>query len=302
VGASEKKGQDDGLDQVGAYDVPKKTSLIEAIEATPPLSLDANEDHPHQARQIFEELNDSNSLEDAVKLLQLKAKPIQEELVSTCKAVGQKLTEGGFRVYDPKVKSFESALRKSSASYGGPGRIRQLTDIYRASIVVETREHINLFDPETIEFKAILDRKGFTVIQFTNTFDTPWADGYRDLNMRVRHERTGMVGELQIHLCSVKKYTEIMGHKFYEVIRTVSKGKIKSHLQSWFNHISSAGYEQAMRYEDRDCLEQLDELHRKDKADWWEWKNLTRVAEAASSTVAGVGRKIFDNKPFKPPK
>jgi hypothetical protein len=105
-----------------------------------------------------------------------------------------------------------------------------------------------------------LKKHGFKVVQFTNNFAKPWSDGYVDLNIRVQETRdTHLVGELQVHLCTVKKFTEILGHKFFEVLREITDKAEKALLQSQFDELSKAGYKNAQAWPEKMCLAELKE-------------------------------------------
>lgn len=242
--------------QLLAFGMDLSLGVLLSHNYSTPVDFAVNEAFPHQPLKVVQ---DAKTLEDAVDELLKAAGPSQERMINAIKAAGDKLAKDNYVVYNPGPKSKDSALRKSKDSFGSPNRVRQLTDAYRGSIVVETMDQIEAFGNEepSEQFKSILKGNGFEIVQFKNTFKKPWTDGYRDLNMRVKDTKNGLVGEVQAHLCAVKKFTQIVGHRFYEIVREAPENE-KAALQKAFDEVSSYGYEEAVKWPELKCLDELE--------------------------------------------
>ena len=199
----------------------------------------------------------ARTLEEGVRDLLSAAKRSQTRLHELMNLVVEQLLEQGNKaiLYDPGVKSYKSALRKAKHTYGNPNMIRQLTDVYRGSIVIGSRKTINSAIELTKSSAAAL---GFTIVYFKDTFKTPWEDGYRDVNMRLKDTKNhGLIGELQVHLCTVKKFTEIVGHKSYEILREMPDGDTKQAVKKYLNELTRYGYTNTVEWPEVGCIEEL---------------------------------------------
>ena len=165
--------------------------------------------------------------------------------------------------YDPNIKSYDSAVRRVKNSHGVPNQIRQLTDVYRASIILSQLDDI----PITISLiNDLFNKYNFKIVYFKNTFEKPWDDGYRDLNYRLKDlENQGLIGELQIQLCSVKKFTEEIGHKSYEIIREITDMEKKKIITPYMNNLTRYGYDKAVSHNDSNCIDDFKKAYEKYK-------------------------------------
>ena len=106
-------------------------------------------------------------------------------------------------------KNYGSGFRKAYNTYGGNNRIRQLTDVYRASIVFNSpdptaREQLKQ------EIFQLLMVAGFRLNEIH--LKLSWSDGYRDINIRIKYRNDligeyGLMSELQINQ-RYKNFTE----------------------------------------------------------------------------------------------
>ncbi len=204
----------------------------------------------------------AKSLEEGVtRLLELAASS-QKKLVRFMDGMVADLKSKNINssYYDPGIKSFDSALRKAKKGYGTPNQIRLLTDPYRASMIVEDKEGIQLVS-DFIRNNA--ESFGFRIVYDRDTFGSPWSDGYRDINYKFADvENQGLVGELQIQLCGIKKFTELAGHKAYEIARELPRNDpttpiIKKALEG----VTRYGYNKAATMKNIGCLENIKSLH-----------------------------------------
>ena len=130
-------------------------------------------------QQPLELFNDITNLEDGVKHLLTLAESSQERLINL---IVSNLVKPGISYYNPGIKGYDSALRKAKASYGTPNQIRQLTDCYRASIIFDDPKQLGVIYLNT---KTLLNENRFEIIYEKNSFNEPWADGYRDINFKI---------------------------------------------------------------------------------------------------------------------
>lgn len=207
-----------------------------------------------QPREFFEKLGNA-SLKSAVQAILDAAGPVQRELADVVSMIGNSLCNGNYIKYDPGTKSVASAVRKARRN----NRIREVTDVYRASLVVESLQEIEgmVYKQDktqpAVALVKLLEPHNFKVVRFRNSFEAPWPDGYRDLQIHLRH-KSGLVGELQVHLCSVKKFTEMVGHKFYENLRVIKDPQERESQEKFLNAISREGYNNALSWPDNCCL------------------------------------------------
>jgi hypothetical protein len=214
------------------------------------------------AVQPLELLKNTKTVEDAVRILLDLGKASQSKLVRFMDAIVEHLKSKNIisSYYDPGVKSYESAVRKGKQGYGHDNQVRTLTDPYRASIIVEQKEGIPLISTFIKEHSKDF---GFEIVQERDSFQAPWSNGYRDINFRFSDkENQNLVGELQIQLCGIKKFTELAGHKAYEIARTLPKNDpttpiIKKALES----VTQYGYNKSASMVNIGCLEDIKSLH-----------------------------------------
>ena len=140
--------------------------------------------------------------------------------------------------------------------------IRALTDTYRGSIVTNDLESI-LNGKMVDSIKVLLNASGFKVLLVRNTFLVPWEDGYRDINFRITDKKNqDLVGELQVHYCPVKKFTELIGHEAYEIIREIpDDDPTKPMVRQSLNRLTRRGYDKVMRERQEGCISSLSTVH-----------------------------------------
>ena len=191
------------------------------------------------------------------RLLQL-AEPAQEALIAAIKGYCDRVD--GVSYFDPGTKNYESALRKAYNTYGGNNRIRQLTDVYRASIVFNSPDPTAREQLKQKIFELLMDA-GFELVSVRDSFETaPWSDGYRDINIRIKYRNGligeyGLIGELQINQCSIKNFTEFLGNKSYEIIENMWRGfwaggttkTIKEIVYGCLNKLTTHVYDQKVK-------------------------------------------------------
>jgi hypothetical protein len=209
-----------------------------------------------QPLSIFE---NANTLEEGVNVLLSLAPVSQKNLVSFMEAIASEVKTLGIQAtfYDPGIKSYESALRKAKKGYGIPNQIRLLTDPYRGSMILENLDAIKKAE-SYIEANA--EKMGFKIVYDKNTFNHPWSNGYRDINYKFSDmNNKGLVGELQLQLCAVKKFTEIAGHKAYEVARTLPPGS--NNVKKALEEVTQYGYNKVTKSANTGCMSNITKLH-----------------------------------------
>jgi hypothetical protein len=98
-----------------------------------------------------------------------------------------------------------------------------------------------------------------------NTFEKPWPNGYRDYNCRLKDiDNEDLIGELQIHFCPIKFFSQTVGHLSYEILRMLDPNdpntvNVKNALQT----IATAGYNSALEIKDECCFDKINELKQK---------------------------------------
>lgn len=219
-------------------------------------NVNARYEKSTQPLSIFE---NTNTLEDGVKALLSLAPTSQKSLVSFMEAIANEVKSLGGQAtfYDPGIKSYESALRKAKKGYRIPNQIRLLTDPYRGSMILENLEAIKKAE-EFIEANS--ERSGFKIVYDKNTFNHPWSNGYRDINYKFSDiNNKGLVGELQLQLCAVKKFTEIAGHKAYEVARTLPPGS--NNVKKALEEVTQYGYNKVTKTQNTGCMGNISKMH-----------------------------------------
>lgn len=189
-------------------------------------------------QQPLELFNDSNTLEEGVEHLLKLALVSQRKLIMLIHEFTKDMN--GVTYYNPGIKSYDSALRKAKASYVVPNQIRQLTDVYRGTIIFDNPSDLKSILKKT---KKMLKQNRFEIVFERNSFDKPLSDGYRDINFKIKDlDNFDLVGELQINQCSIKIFTEFLGHKAYEIIRTLPSD-IKDIVSPYLNELTYIGYD-----------------------------------------------------------
>jgi hypothetical protein len=207
-------------------------------------------------------VQNAKTLEEGVQKLLDLAPTSQKKLVRFMDNIVEFLKQKGIDAsyYDPGIKSFDSALRKAKKGYGTPNQIRLLTDPYRASMIVEDKNGIQLINDY---IKQNSEKNGFKIVYDKDTFKAPWSNGYRDINFKFSDiENQGLVGELQIQLCSIKKFTELAGHKAYEIARTLPRNDPTTPIiKKALENVTRYGYNKSAEATNIGCLKNVESLH-----------------------------------------
>ena len=235
-----------------------------------------------QTSQIF---GKTKTLEEGVKHILKLSGSTQTKLIRMLENVKTKFGKSVI-IFNPGVKSYESALRKAQNATGVPNQILRLNDGYRASILSEDIHII----PEILTYlDQLLPAHHFEKMSVLNTFEKPWPNGYRDYNCRLKDlENHGIVGELQIHFCPIKFFSQTVGHLSYEILRTLAPNdpnteNVKKALQT----IATAGYNSALEIKDECCFDKINEL--KQKYEIKEEENEFNLLQSLNSS--GLGKK-----------
>ena len=208
-----------------------------------------------QTSQIFSNIK---TLEEGVKQILKLSGNAQTKLIKMLEHVKTKFGKSVI-IFNPGVKSYESALRKAQNATGVPNQILRLNDGYRASIV---SEDINIIPEILKHLDQLLPVHHFEKMSVLNTFEKPWPNGYRDYNCRLKdNENEGLIGELQIHFCPIKFFSQTVGHLSYEILRMLDPNdpnteNVKNALQT----IATAGYNSALEIKDECCFDKINEL------------------------------------------
>jgi hypothetical protein len=214
------------------------------------IDLSCEEKYCNQ-QQPIELFNKNDTVETAVKDLlfmthisQQKLEDMMNDYVTT--------SNNTSIFYSPGIKTEESAIRKVNTMNK---QIRRLTDVYRGSIVLNDLKEIDTIDNKLNE---LFIKYKFKNVYFRDAFKKPWKDGYRDMNYKLADiENHNLVGELQIQYCPIKKFTEIVGHKSYEILRNMEKGKEKDLVEENLNELTNYGYNNVFKNSDENCLNSL---------------------------------------------
>ena len=207
-----------------------------------------------QPESLFTEIT---TVESGVKKLLELSTYSQTKLIRLIQELIVKLESNNIitACYNHNIKSYDSSVRKVKNSYGRPNQIRQLTDVYRASIILSTQNDIKI----AIELiTELFSKYNFEVVYFKNTFEKPWDDGYCDINYKLQDIKNQMlIGELQINLYSIHKFTQDIGHKSYEIIREITDTKEKTIIKTYMNKLIKYGYDKAISVTNTECIEEF---------------------------------------------
>lgn len=114
-----------------------------------------------------------------------------------------------------------------------------------------------------MDIEALFPEYKFRKVSVLNTFERPWPNGYRDYNCRIMDlGNQNLVGELQLHLCPIKLFSQTVGHLSYEILRELddndtSTAKIRDALQ----RVVTAGYDSALNLKDNCCFDKIGQLN-----------------------------------------
>lgn len=206
-------------------------------------------------------LSEIKTLEEGVEHILKLSKSSQTKLIKLLDNIKTKYGKTVL-IYNPKVKSYESALRKAQNATGVQNQILRLNDGYRASVLCSDFHTI----PEILaEIDALLPMYKFEKMSVLNTFERPWPNGYQDYNCRLKDvENSDLIGELQIHFCPIKLFSQTVGHLSYEILRTLNPADPHTeHVRDALQKIATAGYNSALELKDDCCFDKINELKKK---------------------------------------
>lgn len=206
-------------------------------------------------------LSEIKTLEEGVEHILKLSRSSQSKLIKMLDNIKTKYGKTVL-IYNPKVKSYESALRKAQNATGDKNQILRLNDGYRASVLCSNFHTI----PEILaEIDALLPMYKFEKMSVLNTFEKPWPNGYQDYNCRLKDvENSELIGELQIHFCPIKLFSQTVGHLSYEILRTLNPADPHTeHVRDALQKIATAGYNSALELKDDCCFDKINELKKK---------------------------------------
>lgn len=234
-----------------------------------------------QSSNIFSNIT---TIEEGVKEVLKLSDVSQKKLINMLENIKEKFGKS-VMIFNPGIKSYESALRKAQNETGIPNQILRLNDGYRASIL---SEDISIIPDILSEIDNLLPIYHFEKMSILDTFKKPWPNGYRDYNCRLKDtENHDLIGELQIHFCPIKFFSQTVGHLSYEILRSLdpnnpSTEDIKNALQK----IATAGYNSALEIKDECCFDKINELKQK-----YEMKEDATRLSGVSKTIGGKKKK-----------
>ena len=238
-----------------------------------------------QTTHIF---NNITTIEEGVKEILTLSEASQKKLMEMLENIKRKFGKS-VMIFNPGVKSYESALRKAQNATGIPNQILRLNDGYRASIL---SEDINIIPDILTEIDNLLPMYHFKKMSILDTFKTPWPNGYRDYNCRLKDiENHDLIGELQIHFCPIKFFSQTVGHLSYEILRTLDpKNPSTEDVKNALQKIATAGYNSALEIKDECCFDKINKLKQK-----YEMKEDATRSSGVSKTIGG-NKKYYTKK------
>lgn len=193
------------------------------------------------SKQPLEIFKNITTLEDGIKHLLTLAEISQKKLI---KLIVSYLLKPGISYYNPGIKTFDSCFMKIKLDYIVPYQIRQLTDCYRASIIIHDLKHLNEI---LSSIRTVFKDNRFEIVKEVNSFNKPRPSGFRNFIIKIRDlDNSNLIGELQINKCSIKLISELLEHNIYKLIKTLSPEK-KSALESDLNKFTRYEYNNALK-------------------------------------------------------
>jgi hypothetical protein len=242
-----------------------------------------------QTSKIF---NKTDTLEEGVSKILHLSEESQNKLIRMLDEI-KRIFGTSVIIYDPHVKSYESALRKAKNETGEPNQILRLNDGYRGSIISNNFSNITSI---LSEIDKLLPMYSFVKLSVLDTFANPWPNGYRDYNCRIKDtQNNDLVGELQIHFCPIKLFSQTVGHLSYEILRTLKEDdpcteKVRDALQK----VASAGYNSALELKDDCCFEKIRELQGKYNDKSKGGKKVTKKYTRRKYRTSKISKKRFN--------
>lgn len=204
--------------------------------------------------QPIEIVKKFKTTEQAVKHLKKKGKKSQNKLIKILKIIKKELNKKKIKsqINDPGVKTYSSSLNNIKRNNN---HILKLTDIFRASIIIDDKKYIQTTKKIVSD---ILNSNNMKILKIKNRFKKIQSMGYKDFSFRIKDlDNDDLIGELQIHLCSINKFNKIVGHFAYESVRNLKKTKQNLKIIKSINKIISRGYQNSLKFSDKNCLNEF---------------------------------------------
>tara|TARA_Y100000389_G_scaffold106898_1_gene103887 strand:- start:3100 stop:3822 length:723 start_codon:yes stop_codon:yes gene_type:complete len=208
-------------------------------------------ENTHQPSILFKDIKHTKK---GVKLLIKKGEKSQKRLVTVYNEIKKSLKKQNInsQLNNPGTKTYDSCLDGIKRN---KNQILKITDIYRASILIDNKKDLNKVLKIT---NNSLRSNNFEILRIKNRFTNKTSMGYKDINIRIKDlKNDNLIGELQINLCSIQKFNKIVGHKSYEIIRSYSKSKNKDLLEEKINKLMNYGYKNSLSWPELNCLEEF---------------------------------------------
>lgn len=212
--------------------------------------------------QPIEIINKFKTTEKAVKHLIKKGQISQKKLIKVSKIVIKELNKFKIKsqINNPGVKTYSSCLSNIKRN---KNQVLKLTDIFRGSIIIDDKKNLNKTKQV---IKKILKLNNINILRIKDRFKNTGGMGYKDISFRLKDlDNNGLVGELQINLCSIQKFNKIVGHVAYESIRNLKNTKQNKQLITSINKIISKGYENSLKWPEEKCLNEFNQKEKKNK-------------------------------------
>jgi len=208
-------------------------------------------ENTHQPSSLFKNIKETKK---GVKLLIKHGKKSQKRLITTYNSINKSLKSIKIDSYlnNPGTKTYNSCLDGINRNNN---QILKITDIFRASILINKKTDLK----KVLKITTLaLKDNNFEILRVNNRFDNKTTMGYKDINIRIKDLiNNDLIGELQINLCSIQKFNKIVGHKSYEIIRSYPKNKSKGLLEKNINKLMKHGYNNALKWNETNCLEEF---------------------------------------------
>lgn len=112
----------------------------------------------------------------------------------------------------PDIKSQQRAQAKITHKLNG--EVDKITDLARSSLIARNSQQL-MAAYEQIDLNA-------EILQVKNRFQTPKANGYRDINLLVRLPKSKMIVEIQLHLNRMQAIKNGPEHDNYVAIQNIT--------------------------------------------------------------------------------
>ena len=109
-------------------------------------------------------------------------------------------------------------------------------------------------DIKKIDSKKINALSKYAKIDFGKFF------GFVNIHFHVLDKTTGLIGEVQFHLCKIFKIVNIIGHQVYEITRALSNTPEDVRSNKTFEKLMIELYEHVYKFPEKYCIEDLKAL------------------------------------------